>query len=178
MSNPSNSSDPTTADIIDRVIPLTEGHPVYAVRREREKVVASTQASYEGMFAPEVRDISVTERLLAALHGSRLSKADELAAHYRERLLHEGADAALVDAVDAGLTPPSSDERLATILAFTGKLILKPIEGNRAAVESLVAVGLTTPAIVALGQLIAFLSYQIRVAAGLKAMVAATGAKA
>ncbi|MCZ2495535.1 CMD domain protein [Xylophilus sp. Kf1] len=173
-----NPSDPRTADIIDRVVPLPEGHPVHAVRHEREKVVASTQASYEGLFAADVRDISVVERLAAALHGSRLSKADELAAHYRERLLQAGADAALVDAIDAGIAPMPADERLATILAFTGKLILKPIEGDRAAVESLVAVGLTTPAIVALGQLIAFLSYQIRVAAGLKAMAAATGANA
>ncbi|REN20801.1 CMD domain protein, partial [Mycobacterium tuberculosis] len=37
---------------------------------------------------------------------------------------------------------------------------------------SLAASGLSTPAIVAMSQLIAFLSYQIRVAAGLKAMEA------
>ena len=176
MSQTSQSS--SIADIIDRVIPLAEGHPVHTLRHERPKVVASTQGSYDGMFAAEVRDISVTERLLAALHGSRLSRSDELATHYRERLLSEGVDAALVDAVDAGVTPVSVDGRLSAILAFTGKLIVKPVEGDRTAVESLVAVGLSTPAIVALGQLIAFLSYQIRVAAGLKAMAAATGASA
>jgi uncharacterized protein YciW len=80
-----------------------------------------------------------------------------------------------VKTVESGSDKLLADERLKTILAFAGKLILKPIEGDRAAIESLVDVGLSTPAIVALGQLIAFLSYQIRVAAGLKAMVAATG---
>ncbi|QHJ01228.1 CMD domain protein [Xylophilus rhododendri] len=165
----------TSPDIIDGVVPLAAGHPVHALRHERQKVVAATQASYEALFAPEVRDISVPERLMVALHASRLSRSDSLAAVYRARLVEEGAKAALIDAVDAGLPLPDNEERLATILAFTGKLITKPIDGDREAVEELTAVGLSTPAVVALGQLISFLSYQIRVVAGLKALVAATG---
>jgi len=105
-----------------------------------------------------------------ALHACRVSKADSLAAHYRDRLLAEGADAAAVAAVDAG--KPVADARLQAMLAFTGKLIERPIEGDKAAVQSLAASGLSTPAIVAMSQLIAFLSYQIRVAAGLKALAA------
>lgn len=168
-------TSPPVPDIIDGVVPLAAGHPVHAVRHQRDKVVASTQASYEGMFSPAVPDITVTERLLAALHACRLSKADGLAALYRSRLAISGIDPALVDAVDAGTPlPVLPDERLATILDFTGKLIVKPLDGDREALEALVNVGLSTPAVVALGQLIAFLSYQIRVAAGLKAMVAAT----
>ena len=58
------------------------------------------------------------------------------------------------------------------MLAFTGKLIERPIEGDKAAVQSLAQSGLSTPAIVAMSQLIAYLSYQIRVAAGLKALAA------
>jgi len=174
---PAGVADPAVPDIIDGVVPLAPGHPVHTARHERAKVVASTQGSYEGMFAASVPGISVTERLLAALHACRLSRSDGLAAFYRARLVAEGADAALIDAVDVGSTANGhfpTDPRLATILSFTGKLILKPIDGDRDAVAGLQAVGLSTPAIVALGQLIAFLSYQIRVVAGLKAMVAAT----
>ena len=167
-----------TTDIIDSAIPLEAGDAVYTVRHERQKVVASTQASYDGMFAESVQGISVVERLFVALHACRLSKADSLAAHYRERLLAAGADAGRVQAVDSVGGTTVADARLDTMLAFTGKLILNPVEGDRAAIESLVKVGLTTPAIAALGQLIAFLSYQIRVAAGLKAMAAATGVAA
>ena len=65
---------------------------------------------------------------------------------------------------------------LVPMLGFTAKLIARPIEGDRAAVDALVRVGLTTPAIVALGQLIAFLSYQVRLVAGLQAMAAAGSA--
>lgn len=175
MNSNSVPAQAATTDIIDRAIPLAEGDPVFAVRHERQKVVASTQASYEGMFADSVPDITVNERLFVALLACRLSKADSLAEHYRDRLLAAGADVSWVKTVESGSDKLLADERLKTILAFAGKLILKPIEGDRAAIQSLVDVGLSTPAIVALGQLIAFLSYQIRVAAGLKAMVAATG---
>ena len=178
MNSNSVPAPSATTDIIDSAVSLRAGDPVHTVRHERQKVVASTQASYEGMFAESVEGITVVERLFVAQHACRLSEAGSLADHYRDRLLVAGADPALVEAVDSAGETSLADKRLQTILAFTGKLILKPIEGDRAAIQSLVDVGLSTPAIVALGQLIAFLSYQIRVAAGLKAMVAATGVAA
>ncbi|MGJ7497121.1 CMD domain-containing protein [Variovorax sp. RT4R15] len=172
----SASTPDDVIDVIDQAVPLAPDHPLYALRRQRPKVVASTQGSYEGMFSPAVQGISVTERLLVALHASRLSKADSLAAHYRIRLMADGADAALVDAIASGNVAPPADARLKTILGFTAKLIDRPIEGDRAAIDALLRAGLSTPAVVALGQLIAFLSYQIRVVAGLQAMAEAGAA--
>ena len=164
-------------DVIDHAVPLAASQTTHAVRHQRTKVVAATQASYEGMFTPEVEGISVVERLLTAFHACRLSKSASLSAHYRERLVAEKADPALIDAVGAGRTTALGDARIETILGFTTKLIERPIEGDRDAVQALVRAGLSTPAIVALAQLVAFLSYQVRVVAGLQAMAAAEGAK-
>ncbi|MDH6592453.1 uncharacterized protein YciW [Variovorax sp. TBS-050B] len=164
------------SDVIDAVVPLAPDQPVWALRRQRDKVVAATQGSYDAMFSPAVEVLTVKERLLVALHACRVSKAGSLAAHYRERLMAEGADEAVVAAVDAG--HGVADARLQAMLAFTTKLIERPIEGDRAAVQALAASGLSTPAIVAMSQLIAFLSYQVRVAAGLKALAAAAEVQA
>lgn len=177
------------SDVIDAAVALAPDHPTWALRRQREKVVAATQGSYDAMFSPAVEGLSVHERLLVALHACRVSKAGGLAAHYRERLVAEGAHGdgasaaiaatamtAATAAVDAGR--PVADARLQALLAFTGRLIERPIEGDRVGVQSLAASGLSTPAIVALSQLVAFLSYQVRVAAGLKALAAAAGAEA
>ncbi|MFM9925832.1 CMD domain protein [Variovorax sp. H27-G14] len=159
-----------TFDVIDTAVALAPDHPTWALRRQREKVVAATQASHDAMFSPAVEGLTVQERLLVALHACRVSKAHSLAAHYRERLVAEGADSGLIAAVESG--GPVPDARLQAVLVFTGKLIERPIDGDRAAVQSLADSGLSTPAIVAMSQLIAFLSYQIRVAAGLKALAA------
>ena len=56
------------------------------------------------------------------------------------------------------------------MLRFATALTTDPRQGDRAAVEALREAGLADPAIVALAQLVAFLSYQLRVIAGLRAM--------
>ncbi|MES2718455.1 MAG: peroxidase-related enzyme [Pseudomonadota bacterium] len=161
-------------DLVDACVPLAAGQPTHVVRHQRTKVASATQASHDGLFSPAVAGIGVDERLAAALLACRLSQAPALAAHYRGALLDQGGDAAAwVAAIDAGQWQARLPPRLATILGFTAKLIERPIEGDRAAAQALLQAGLTVPACVALAQLIAFLSYQVRLVAGLQAMVAA-----
>ena len=161
------------ADVIDHVVPLSPGQSTHAARHQRTKVVAATQGSYDGLFSPAIEGISVVERLLVAFHTAVLSKDNALATHYRDRLVAEQAGSSIIEAVATGATAALGKGRVATLLGFTTKLIERPIEGDREAVQTLVDAGLTTPAIVALGQLIAYLSYQVRVVAGLRATAAA-----
>lgn len=162
-----------TPDFIDQAVPLAAGHPLHALRRERPKIVDATQASQNAMFGDAVPGLTRRERLAVALHAVTLAQAPGLAALYRQALLDDGADAAWIDTLAS--TP---DPRLATVLRFTATLTLKPIEGDKAAIEALQATGLQPDAIVALGQLIAYLSYQIRLVAGLQAVAAAGAAPA
>jgi uncharacterized protein YciW len=172
-----NLSVPLPAiDVVDDAVPLAPNQPTWALRQRRDKVVAATQSSHDAMFSHAVQGLPRTDRLLVALHACRVSKAPNLAAHYREELAVENADTAVVDAVDRGDIASLADARLRAMLDFAGKLIARPIEGDRAAIQALAAHGLSTPALVALSQLVAFLSYQVRVVAGLKALAAAEAA--
>jgi uncharacterized protein YciW len=56
------------------------------------------------------------------------------------------------------------------MLNFAAALTTDPRLGDRAALQALRDAGLGEAAIVALAQLVAFLSYQLRVVAGLQAM--------
>lgn len=159
-------------DVIDRIVGLAPGSATHATRHRRDKVVAATQGSYDALFATDLPDLPLAERLLVALYACRLTPAPELAAHYRGRLAEAGADAAAIAVAESGQPADARDPRLAAILAFTRTLIENPVEGDRAALNTLPTAGLSTPAIVALSQLIAFLSYQVRLVAGLKAMKA------
>lgn len=162
------------ADLIDACVPLAPGQPTHAVRHSRPKVVAATQASHDGLFSPDVAGISVAERHAAALLACVLSQAPALAQHHRSALQALGPQAAgWAAAIDDGSWPATLPARLGTVLGYTTKLIAKPIDGDQAAVQALVQAGLSTPAIVALAQLIAFVSYQVRLVAGLQAMLAA-----
>ena len=161
-------------DLVDACVPLIPGQRMHAVRHSRAKVAAATQASHDGLFSPTVAGISVAERLAVAVLACRLSHVPALAQHYRGVLCAQGGDApAWAAALDAERWRDQVPARLATMLGFTTKLIERPIEGDRQAVQALVQAGLSPPAIVALAQLIAFLSYQVRLVIGLQAMVAA-----
>ncbi|MDR3397532.1 MAG: CMD domain protein [Pandoraea sp.] len=157
-------------DLVDRVAGLAPGTATHTLRHARDKVAAATQGSYDGLFDPALEGISLVERLLVALYASRLTPSPSLAAHYRAELAKHPVDAAQLSAVESGEPEDVADERLRAILTFTRTLIENPVEGDKAALRKLPAAGLTTPAVVALAQLIAFLSYQTRLVAGLRAL--------
>jgi CMD domain protein len=168
--------DPNT-DIVDRIAGLTPGTPTHATRHKREKVADATQRSHDALFDPALPDLSLSDRLLVALYACTLSKASALAAHYAERLTSIDTDRAVINEVAQG-SIDTQEPRLRAMLDFTRTLIESPINGDKTALERLPAAGIPTPAVVALAQLIAFLSYQIRLAAGLRALQALNATEA
>ncbi len=165
-------------DLIDRLAGLATGSATHVLRHQRDKVAVATEGSYRTMFDPALPGLTLTERLAVALYASRLTPSAELAAHYLDRLQAAGADAETVAAVDGTRLEAVADARLRAMLTFTRKLIEKPVEGDRAALLSLPAAGLSTPEVVTLAQLIAFLSYQARLVAGLRALSGAAQGEA
>jgi uncharacterized protein YciW len=157
-------------DIVDRVAGLAPGSAAYLTRHQREKVVAATQLSDTALFDPALPDLPLSERLLVALYASALSQAMPLSAHYRERLVALDTDPTLIDRVARTALDEVVEPRLHELLRFTHTLITQPVAGDKAALQRLPAAGLTTPAVVALAQLIGYVSYQIRLVAGLRAL--------
>ena len=147
----------SSLDVIDQAAGLQAGTPLHTARRFRDTAVRATQASHDALLREPVPGLSTADRLRVAVHACRAAGADELAAHYNTLLEGEAA-------------PPSS--ALPRMLAFATLLGTDPRHGDRAAIHALKAAGLSDAAIVALAQLIAFLSYQTRVVAGLKALQA------
>ena len=160
----------TDDDIIDRVADLAPDSATHTLRHQRAKVVEATQGSYDALFDPALGGLTLVERLLVALYASRLAPSPALVAHYRAELAAHEVEAATLAAVQTGAPEDLSAPRLRAILAFTRTLIENPVAGDKAALQTLPAAGLTTPAVVALAQLIAFLSYQTRLVAGLQAL--------
>jgi uncharacterized protein YciW len=145
-------------DVIDRAAGLAPGDPLHAARRFRAKVVEATQASHDALLQQPVDGVSTADRLRVAVHVCKIAGAATLAQQYEEQL-----------AVAAGGAEPPSPA-LPAMLQFAATLTTYPRRGDRAALGALRRGGLGDAAIVALAQLVAFLSYQLRVVAGLRAM--------
>lgn len=162
-------------DLIDNLLGLDPDGSTYQARHFRTKVLDGTQQSYEALFNPAL-SLPLSYRFLVAFYASRLSQADELKAHYLEQVKAQQVAPEIIYALEqdnlSALTSAGADTQLGTILQFTRKLILNPIEGDQAAIQAVEQTGLSVPDCVVLSQLVAFLSYQSRLVVGLKAMQA------
>lgn len=194
--NTTVGASPPPHDLIDQLAALNVNGATHQLRHRREKVALATEGSYDALFDPALPDLSLAERLQVAMYACRMTPAPALLAHYRARLeeLRESphkpshgqdqqptdaaqaakpADRELLKAIEHGDPERRADARLSAILKFTRILTLNPVIGDRDLLQSLPAAGLSTPAIVALAQLIAFIAYQTRLVAGLVALNAA-----
>ncbi|MDO9026035.1 CMD domain protein [Zwartia sp.] len=166
-SSPSNHSD-----TLDRILGLAPGSLAFETRHQRAKVVDATQASETLLLDSPIEGLPLSDRLLVALLACALTPSPELVAEYAQRLKGTGVTDAVIDEVSGGTFSLIRDERLKQILTFTHTLITDPIKADKQALLTLKSSGLSTAHITALAQLIAFVSYQVRVSAGLKALKA------
>jgi CMD domain protein len=172
-------------DFVAQLAGLAPDGPTAALRAFRGDATRYTQGSHDALFSSDVADLTLRERLYAAWYAALLSNAGQTALAYRERLLalEPAADAQIettnsqLDAIAgqravAVASIATTDRRLAAILLHTEALTLRPAATGKPALATLQAAGLTTRAIVALAQLVAFVTYQVRVVAALRALEA------
>ncbi|RQU80054.1 hypothetical protein DF141_04400 [Burkholderia cenocepacia] len=158
-------------DMIDAAAGLREGDAVAALRRARSKVLLHTQLSEAALFDAALPDLSPVERLHAARYVARQSNAHALTDIYRTRLLDAGGTLDDIERADADAFD-ALPRRLGAILLHAKRLTHAPVDARAADLAALKSAGLTTSAIVALSQLIAFVAYQLRVAAAARALQA------
>jgi len=156
--------------VIDAVVGLSAGSPAAVLRRQREAFVRHSQGSHDVLIAPaDPAGVSLVERAAVALRVALIERDAALVAQYRARLVAVGADRAVVAAAEGG----SADRvapRLAATLDHVSLVTTAPASASRARLDALRQAGLSPRDIVTITQIVAFVSYQVRVAAGLRAL--------
>lgn len=169
-----SQSPPTEAaapDVIDTLAGIALGSPLHALRAGRVDVLSHAEASYRALLEPQdPAGVSLVERALVALRVAALTHSDALAAQQRARLEQLGATSVLIAAAAQPSDDAALSERERAILRHVDLLSLRPIDTTRADIEALSAHGLGARDVVTISQLIAFLHFQVRVLAGLRAL--------
>ena len=151
------------SDLVDTAAGLAADSPVALLRRQREAFVRYTQGSHDVLITPaDPGGLSLIERAAAALRVAAIGRDNALTAHYRALL---GADP---DALDAPDVPP----RLAAILRHVTLVATAPGTVTPANLDALRIAGAGPRDIVAIAQIVAFVSYQVRLVAGMRALAA------
>lgn len=182
-------------NVIDGLVGITPGSKLDAIRAQRSEARKHAQASYTSLFEPKaLGGVSADERhavasFVAGLHGEpktdafyaaklpaalRTAIAAEVTAaktkgpygHFPKGPLSvEDAPGPTWKVSDAGRT--ALGPRLSAAFEHTHMLVFHPRDASAASLQSLLDAGWSTDDIVTVSQLVSFLSYQIRVVAGL-----------
>jgi len=171
-------------DVIDALAGIKPGSALDAVRNRRPQAREQAEASFRALFEPEsFAGVSATERFglavfVTGLHGDAAS-----AAFYAERLAATGPCYPAGPLSREDTPGPSYDvgpearrilgARLAAAFDHAHLLVFHPRDAAPERLQALLDAGWSTTDIVTLSQIIAFLSFQIRVAAGLRVLATA-----
>jgi uncharacterized protein YciW len=144
--------------VIEQMVDAAPGSPLAAAMAERATLLQASQANHDAVLTPqEPGGLSHSDRHVLAARIAWLSGNNRLAGHYAK------AGGAL-----------QADARMGAILRHVELVTLTPREATKADITRLTVAGVDPADIVRLSQLIAFVSYQVRVIAGLRLIGAAS----
>jgi len=185
-------------DVIDTLVGITPGSKLDAIRGQRSEARKHAQASYASLFEPkDLGGVTADERHAIAAFVAGLHGEPKTGAFYASKL-PAGLGAAIAAEVAAAKSkgpyghfpkgPLSAEDapgpiwkvsdaghkilgpRLPAAFEHTHMLVFHPRDASAASLQSLLDAGWSTTDIVTVSQLVSFLSYQIRVVAGLSTL--------
>jgi uncharacterized protein YciW len=148
-----------TADLIDSLAGIAEDSPLGQLRRQRTDIFRHTQGSHDVLVTPaDPGGVSLAERAAIALLVAEFDEDSTLAAHYRSLLGKAGG--------------PQESARWDALMVHADLVTGAPDAATASDLRKLESAGLSSRDIVAVSELIAFVSYQVRLLAGLRLLQA------
>jgi CMD domain protein len=158
-------------DIINQLAGIEPDSPLADLRSQRPEVLQYTQGSYLALFEPDdPAGVSREEREAIGLRVATLERSQVVADFHLTRLQEHGVDDATISAIEQFPDGGPLPVRLSAILRHADMLTRSSRSGSPGAISALREAGLTAPEIVTISQLIAYLSFEIRVLATLRAL--------
>jgi uncharacterized protein YciW len=155
-------------DAIDKAAGLSPDDALFKARRFRAEFVEGAELCRLSVLQPEDNQgLAPALRLALAHRMAALNAAEELMADYEVQLAALSPSEQLLKLANGEV---DLDEPLATIVRHADLVTMTPSEATASDMTRLQQAGLNNAQIVALSELIAFVNFQTRVAAGLRLM--------
>jgi len=157
-------------DIINQLAGVADDSPLGTLRASRDVTFNAAAGSYRELITPDdPGGLSHFERDALAYRIALLEKSPAVSVHHRQQLEAAGATAAQLAAIEA--FPNGSDQldpHLTAALTHSDLLTTAPREATAAEIAALRAAGFATRDIISLSQLIAFVSFEVRLLSALR----------
>lgn len=157
-------------DVIATIAGIEPGSALADVVAGRADIMALTQQTHDAALTPaDPGGLSHAERAALACRIAKLNDDKAFEEHFEALLDKAGANDATARIADIWFDG-GNDPRLKALIRHVDLVAHAPKDATRRDIELLQEAGLTDADVVRLSELVAFVSYQIRVAAGLRLM--------
>ncbi len=151
-------------DIINELAGIADDSSLGELRASREATFQAAAGSFRELITPaDPGGLTFEMRDAIALRIALIERSPAVEAHHRERLAKHNASAEFISAVEA--FPEGSaalDPKLVAALAHADLLTRSPRDASPEAIDALTSAGFSVRDIISLSQLIAFVSYEVR----------------
>ena len=156
-------------DLIEWLAGIMPGSDLASLRAERAAIRTHTDGAFKELVSPaEPGGVSLVERAALAWRVARLENNGGLATFYW--VVFDGLASAAESRIAADGPADGEGGRFASLLRYGDKVAAHPGQVTQADIDALSAHGLSPQDIVAVTQLVAFVPFQVRLLAGLRAM--------
>jgi CMD domain protein len=173
MEKPMSSAPTAITDTLNAILGIDETSPIYALRNQKPTLVTELQDYYDSIFQPtedSAAALSLADRLLVAVRVASHTNSTAVADWYAGLASDQDVAAdQIARARDVSLPFPETSS-LAAAIHHADLLTLRPADARQSDLQALKDAGFTPAGIVSLSQTIAFVSYQLRLIAGLRAI--------
>ncbi len=161
-----------TADVIDTILGVEPGSAVAALRSQKPEYIANDQNYYLSIFEPDAESAAAfpaLDRALIAVRVASHTGSTSVVCWYADLASSLGATQTQIDAVKDVSSTFADTSAFGAAVRRADRVTLEPDTTEPQHIEQLKAAGLSPAAILSLSQTIAFVNYQLRLIAGLRA---------
>jgi uncharacterized protein YciW len=163
----------TRLDVIDSILGPHAAAAIAPLREQKPELATQMQDYYDAVFDPAADSaaaLSTNERWLIAVRTASHTGSAAVVDWYSDAAIRSGVDdTAFALATDVS-TPWSGEPRMTAMMRHVDLIVTHPVDSSRADIEALTSAGLSPTAIVALSQVVAYVSYQLRLVAAFRAL--------
>jgi CMD domain protein len=168
---------PARTDVIDQILGVEEGSRIAEIRARHPQLAAQDQSYYQSLFDPNeaaAAAFPLADRLLIAVRVASHTGSEPVVAWYAGQAADLGVAAAPISRARDVATPWTDATPLGAAVRHADLLTTQPSAARASHLQALKDAGYSPAGILSLSQVVAFVSYQLRLIAGLRALGASS----
>jgi uncharacterized protein YciW len=162
-----------TADVINRILGADEGGRIATLRNQKPNLADELQDYYLALFEPEAVSagaFQLVDRYLIAIRVASHTRSADVVDWYAVLAAESGVDAETLSRVRDVAIPCTDHTPLGAAIRHADLVTTAPARAEASHLQALKDAGYSPAGILSLAQTIAFVSYQLRLIAGLRAL--------